>query len=466
MSLLERAPVQIDPHDAQALFEEARTRTRRRRRRRRALAAIVLLGLVAIASFAATGGGGAATIAQTPTSPFADARALAGHGELAFVSRGRLWVLDGESGTLTAVSRPHQNASNPQFSPDGRWLAFAVGDDELWVARADGRSARPLGGLGATDGQQDWLPDGRARAASWLWRLASDGRATRTAPAPTGLIAWAGDGSAYAFVSSRVTERHALDWKAVERLSLSASLRGRRTSVIVLHRSFAPASGLSGPGIDRVAVLPNRAGVLFNDPGDVDFADGSELFYAARGAAPRPLGVALGIPLTLGAGGSFALERGGNRYAWQGKSVALCSAISARCRVLPAPRGVLTIDPALSPATGTLAFVEASSTNSATIGQTSVHRWYRTHTLWVLRAGAARPVPVPGTRGAAAPLWSTDGRSLLFGARNALWLLANPSARPVRVAAPLFDADVWPSYYGQVAWPSQFAWSAAAQPPV
>jgi len=70
---------------------------------------------------------------------------------------------------------------------------------------------------------------------------------------------------------------------------------------------------------------------------------------------------------------------------------------------------------------------------------------------------------VAGAMGASAPVWSADGRSLMYVANDSLWVVSAPSAgergRPVLIAAPLFQRDDWPNYYGEVDWSSQFAWS-------
>src|SRR5215831_18516558 len=59
-----------------------------------------------------------------PRKPVVNTSAFAGHGELAFISRGVLWVLDGATGTLHPVAPPTITPLTPQFSADGRWLAF------------------------------------------------------------------------------------------------------------------------------------------------------------------------------------------------------------------------------------------------------------------------------------------------------------------------------------------------------
>lgn len=47
----------------------------------------------------------------------------------------------------------------------------------------------------------------------------------------------------------------------------------------------------------------------------------------------------------------------------------------------------------------------------------------------------------------------------------ALWLVATLPGKPVKVASPLFPPAAWPTYFGQVDWTQQFAWSAASLAP-
>src|SRR5712691_4932765 len=68
--------------------------------------------------------GSASTKRLTGRTALANAAAFAGHGELAFVSRGTLWVLDGATQTLRRVATPGVTPLDPAFSPDGHWLAF------------------------------------------------------------------------------------------------------------------------------------------------------------------------------------------------------------------------------------------------------------------------------------------------------------------------------------------------------
>src|SRR5262249_60470650 len=98
--------------------------------------------------------------------PRVNAAAFAGHGELAFVSRGALWVLDGTTKALRRVPAPGVTPLDPVFSPDGRWLAFlgmstgpaGTASSGLWLASGDGGGAHQIQGLSQA-GLVGWSPD-------------------------------------------------------------------------------------------------------------------------------------------------------------------------------------------------------------------------------------------------------------------------------------------------------------------
>jgi hypothetical protein len=163
------------------------------------------------------------------------------------------------------------------------------------------------------------------------------------------------------------------------------------------------------------------------------------------GAQPVRLGVTVGNTVSDGAAGTIAIGAGGNRYAWLTKDVEICSTARATCSPLRAPAHELTLDPAWSPNGATLAYVEAASEPTASaFTQPALARWYATHSLWLLHVGAKAPAEIPGTQGAASPVWSSDGRSLLYVSADALWLIPTPGAKPLKIAAPLL-APTWPN---------------------
>jgi dipeptidyl aminopeptidase/acylaminoacyl peptidase len=81
-----------------------------------------------------------------------------------------IWIRDVASGAATRLGRDGNNASNPLWSPDGKWIAFfgKVGDSSgVAVAKADGSDARLLATTQGTNSvnpgtgaRLTWSPDG------------------------------------------------------------------------------------------------------------------------------------------------------------------------------------------------------------------------------------------------------------------------------------------------------------------
>jgi TolB protein len=440
--------------DADALIKEARGRTRRRRGR---IALVLLLvGAAALAFFAGTGGS-SGIVAETASRPFVDVRAFNHDGELAFVSKGQLWVLNGDTNDLVHVSRGSQQAADPQFSPNGRWLSYLVDSSQLWLARSDGALPRYVASGGGVGG---WLPNGRLVAGSGLWTISSAGIVTRVATVPRGLAAWSPDGGRYVFFSGSLGSTTKAS-TGTQRLEVASSLNGKRTTWYTGKVSFTP-SGAQGNFLLDAVVLPAREGILFQfDYGQsADLpADGLELYeLRAPGARPKPIGVTVGLPIAIGANGTFALTNGGNRYAWLTKSVETCLAATARCTPVPTAHGELSFDPAWSPNGKQLAFVDAPTISATNFFQATVERWYATHSLWILQQAGTTPSEIQGSGGASAPTWSANGKSVMYVANDALWLLPTLSSKPVRIASPLFTPNDWQSFFGEISWSDQFAW--------
>ena len=280
--------------EAEALFREARRRAHRRRLRRLAIgfaitASAALIYGVGFASSTRRAGPAALT-------PFADRSAFAGRGRLAFVSQGRLWLLDGTR--LEAVSRPGQQTAHPQFAPDGRWLTYTTASGEEWIARADGAGAWPIARAPAN---QTWLPDGRLVAGGSIWRIAPTGRPVRVAAEPNGVVAWAPDGSRYVFFASSGPLRTA---SSVSRPPIRSPARGRvvRDVEQLLHAERHPGEraarrGRAAP--PRRGPLPARPQRLADLP-----TDGLMLNeLRAPGASPVALGPTVDIPIVASADG-------------------------------------------------------------------------------------------------------------------------------------------------------------------
>ena len=112
--------------------------------------------------------------------------AFSGRGDLAFVSRGQLLVLDGATGKIRDLGTEDVgDYTAPKFSPNGRWLDYNLGQGSEWVARGDGTGAREV----ARQGTPDWLPNGLLVAGKELVSLPPKGP-LRNAGSAAGLVAW------------------------------------------------------------------------------------------------------------------------------------------------------------------------------------------------------------------------------------------------------------------------------------
>lgn len=112
-----------------------------------------------------------------------------------------------------------QDASNPEFSPDGSRVAFSAGApdrNKIWVADADGKNAVALTNEGGYSGSPRWSPDGRFIAFDFratnnfgvydAFVVDAKGgkpRALTTGPGQNTRPAWSSDGRSLYFASDR-----------------------------------------------------------------------------------------------------------------------------------------------------------------------------------------------------------------------------------------------------------------------
>jgi peptidoglycan/xylan/chitin deacetylase (PgdA/CDA1 family) len=456
------------PADPEVVIRQARARQRRRRRRTAAMVALVMVAGVTVSLAVGRPSGVKPLRARTAGPvPSVDAAAFAGHGELAFVSRGTLWVLDGRAKMLRRVPTPGVTPSAPAFSPDGRGLAFlgmstgrpaGTGSTALWLASGDGRGAHQVRGLREV-GRTGWNPARdvlavTARSAVWLVWPSGRTRALVTAPG-TESAAWSPEGSAIAVATATASAS----------TLASYPLTGGHPAVWVrLHARgginylIDPAGWWRDQGIGYWALADSASLNADGDP-----------FYviSSPGAHPRLLGATLadtGLDQVSAAQDGWlaivAETHGpgtGDRLIWRDRTVKICGPAATQCTALASPPSTVALDPAWSPGGAQLAFVQAPSRASPTFPQHAVTAWYDAHQLWAY-SPATRSLRKLDASGATVPAWSADGHSLLYIARDGIWLLPRLTARPVRIATPLFTPGNWPAYYGQVDWNPQFAW--------
>ena len=116
-------------------------------------------------------------LAPTPASPSPGASGTA-ERQLAFTRAGDIWTIDADGTHARALLR---DAYAPSWSPDGTRLAFVSrrsGDEEVYVARADGTGVRRLTKLPGPDLSPAWSSDGRRLAWSHnaeIWTMSASG---------------------------------------------------------------------------------------------------------------------------------------------------------------------------------------------------------------------------------------------------------------------------------------------------
>jgi Tol biopolymer transport system component len=436
-------------------------------------------------TFTGDAGGAGPERANTPAIGTA---AFAGHGRLAFVSSGRLYVLDGTAASgparLHAVAAP-AGAIAPAWSPDGRWLAFIVAPPSpypvvsapsgtLWLADTEGNGARPVL---ANAGPFAWSPAADVLAATVTNPATGStgvcefqpGTTPRLLPGVEGPAVWSPDGRQLAFTSIQYRPQTGFAGSELETVPAAGG------TPVVRARSAQDALLVAG-------WWPDGRGLLaWADPqGSASLAaDGLPVVsYPLTGAHPVTLGTTLPRPpfvVTTPPGYGVAMVAGGDRIMWNGsKTIMLCAATGG-CTAFPGgPPGPVNLDPAWAPAGNTaLAFVHGSTSAPSPpgFGQAAIAAWYATRKLWIYVLGG-NPYLVSGAgTGVAAPAWSADGKFLLYVHDNGLWLIdpfagrANPSpgtpsltgGPPFPIVSRLF-AGAWPNYYGYVDWQDQFAW--------
>lgn len=116
-----------------------------------------------------------ATQAQTPGQTRLVRTPTISSSQIAFAYANNIWTVPRAGGSARRVTSFQGQTSNPQFSPDGKWIAFSgeyAGNLDIYVVAADGGEPRRLTWHPGADIAQGWVPDGKAimftsARASW-----------------------------------------------------------------------------------------------------------------------------------------------------------------------------------------------------------------------------------------------------------------------------------------------------------
>jgi tricorn protease len=121
--------------------------------------------------------------------------------QIAFAYAQNIWVVPRAGGMARRVTSFQGQTSNPQFSPDGRWIAFSgeyAGNLDVYVVAAEGGEPRRLTWHPGADSVQGWTPDGKAvmfssSRGTWspsgaprFWTVPAEGGVEEPMPLPRG----------------------------------------------------------------------------------------------------------------------------------------------------------------------------------------------------------------------------------------------------------------------------------------
>lgn len=144
---------------------------------------------------------------------------------VAFAYANNVWTVERAGGVARRITSLAGLASNPQFSPDGKWIAFSAdyaGNLDVYVVAAEGGEPKRLTWHPAADTVQGWTADGKAilfasargaaapNATPRFWTVPMAGGMEEVHPLPRGYqgkIAPSGTHIAYRMNSSWDEER-------------------------------------------------------------------------------------------------------------------------------------------------------------------------------------------------------------------------------------------------------------------
>jgi TolB protein len=398
--------------------------------------------------------------------PDVDAAAFHNQGRLAFLWQRRLYVLDGKTGALHTLTQD-PGAIDPAWAPDGSELAFLrVTDPQssagtLWLARPDGSQTYQVTWLPAPVTSFAWSPRSNTLVVTLAWNSGSGGQVwivptnggAAYAVADDGVgAAWAPDGSQIAYSGPSKSD------PASDALYTVPSAGGAATQRYVA----------AGAGIRVAGWWPDGRGLAFwRDPlhSASLAADGLPLYSLPLGSTPRELATTLPYVTWLAwspGGHKVALVSGAGREVWANKALERCDALTGACTAIAQPPHAVAFDPAWTSRGTAVAFVRARAlaiNYSFGTGISALASWLASRTLWVQGGATAAPSPVEGAGVAAyQPMWSADGRRLMFEDGFNVWMIPAAGGHAVKIVGPFDPKLELHGYYGYVPFSSLLAW--------
>ncbi|HUW65521.1 MAG TPA: biopolymer transporter Tol [Spirochaetia bacterium] len=384
---------------------------------------------------------------EKPVPPVVNPAAFKDQGDLAFVSGGLLYNLDGGTGEVRQLTKSGQ-AFCPAWSYDGKWLAYIQVSNsqalsgQLWLVRPDGTEVHQVQGLPGpvSGGDFAWSPAAdvlAVRGENGIWAVAVDSPPRQVVSAEHPSFAWSPDGRFLAFnVTLPWAERASTtDWANRTDAIYTVGAGGGRP----VRQVVAPDKGM----IEVAAWWPDGKGLLYwlaPIHGVSIKADGLDLWSLPLGdGTPRLLTHCLVRKgwLCFSPRGGLLTVKGYSRFPWESKELAVADVESGRVRTIGNPAGDVAFDPAWSPDGRCIALVAARDMASVRVsGARAVQDWTATKTLWLENSdgSGAHPVSAAGS-GVSQPAWSKDGNNILYARGYALWLIGADGGVAQRIIA-------------------------------
>jgi TolB protein len=382
---------------------------------------------------------------------------------LAFVSGGTLFMVDDPPSVPRALTGKGA-LTNPQWSKDGRYLAYLSWHSggttaDAHIVAASGTPDRVVG-TGVFFAMQ-WSPTADLLALTPALTKTSGGLLLVGPEAPAVQVVPA-DVAVFSAAFSPDGTRIAYDTQEDPGVADQLRVVDTTTRQSTLIRTVP-----GGAGLIMAGWWPDGRGLLWwVDPQHSRAAENAGLSLQSM-ALPGGRALDLGHTLVFLKWLAWAPDRGEllfvdgtGVYPWSGKHLRRCDPASARCVDLPQPDQTVRLDPTWSADGTRIAFVQAPA--GPTPATATVKSWYRTRRLWTANADGNNAAPVEGaSAGAAEPTWSRSGTDLAYATADAVETVPAGGGTPTRLAGPLSgnEGGAGPDGYGKTPWNDLPVWS-------
>ncbi len=459
-----------------------------------------------VVAFWAVGSGSAGLQRSGRAGPLVNLSAMRSEGELAFVSRNDLYLVDGPNGKVHEIPvRSGWTALHPSFSNDGAWVAYQTEDQadqasaaapELWIVRTDGADRHRIVGA---DGVFGWSPSADLLAISSDTRARFPNGSTGEVPTRVELVSPSGTRQRLVVLRGSVEASVARGYRIWDAVWSPTGTAVAVSLVSFMHgsviRSYPSDGGapttwfaINGthalPGVctscggggtiaDLAGWWPSWGiGFWVYSSGAVHNNDSTPIeLVHTPGTTPHIIGWTLSDRTTdaiaAGPRGSLAIvasARNAGRSYGIGKAVATCNLARQLCTPIPdssvwhgndplrCSKPCLPTPPPGKPGSAVSLDPVWSPTQNLlayvkaptafSIGNPPL-AWFRSHKLYVYSPATHRSTELAGIDGISVPTWSSNGNSLLYVANDALWLAPAAGGKPIEIAEPLYPRSEW-----------------------